>query len=176
MEKNPNPAIDSKEHLFEVKKMEHQPLQTDEAKQLASDYAKIINKHLNDLNDMDSKLLATAYGILNQIESYDKSQPDQNLKEGIKEAISLLEKTDSKPFVKLLSLGDLLNESKNYLYPFSRLKTNVRKCLEELCDIALGLYRVSGHYVNTNLNSTFLAWGIEPLKGRDDINFKADTE
>ncbi len=171
MEKNQDLPIGSKEQLFEAKKMQHESLETEDAKQLASEYASLIHEHLQELNRMDSKSLGMAYQLLKHVDSYDKSQPDQNLEEGIKEVISLLEKTDSKPIVKLISLGDLLNESKVFLYPFSRLKPNIRQRLEEICEIALGLNIVSDQYVSTGLCSTFLAWGIAPIKGRDDINF-----
>ena len=176
MEKKQQPPIDSKEHLFGVKKMEHKPLETDEGKQLAAQYASIIHKHLIELTDTDSKLLAMAYGLLNRTDSYDKSQPKENLKEGMKQAIGLLEKTSDRAYVKLISLGDLLNESKIFLYPNSRLKPKVRHHLEELCSISLGMYEVSGHYVNTNVCSVFLAWGIDPMEGRDHINFTPATK
>ena len=84
--------------------------------------------------------------------------------------------TDPQPFIKLKTLSDLLDESKIYLFPFNRLKFDVREQLLELCNIVLGIYNASGHYVHTNLCATFQIWGIDPVKGREDIDFEQWTK
>ncbi len=154
---------------------DYSKLESKESIKLAVHYREVISQHLQALVDVDQIALDLIIKILSSTESYENVRTPEaatQLKKSIQSIVELANKTATLPHSRVMTLSDLLDESKVNLYPLFSLKVDVRDTLEEIGSVVLGIHQASDQYVSSFLCNLYLILGVEPTKGRTDINFQ----